>query len=138
MKEYLFDEIYEGLSESFEVTVTEEMMDRFRDMTGDVNPLHRDPAYGKEKGYPGVVCFGMLTASFLSTLAGVYLPGKYSLIQSVEVKFSKPVFPGETLKISGKVSEKNETFRFIRVKAEAKTLSGEKKMKAVMQIGVTE
>lgn len=138
MNEYRFEEIQEKQKESFEVNITEEMLDAFRQLTGDVNPLHADDAYAEEKGYPGKVCFGMLTASFLSTLAGVWLPGKYSLIQSVEVKFSKPVFPGETLRISGQVTEKNETFRFIRVKALAETTAGEKKMKAVMQIGVTE
>lgn len=138
MNEYRFEEIKEGLTESFEVSVTEAMLDSFRELTGDINPLHADADYARAKGYEGRVCFGMLTASFLSTLAGVYLPGKFSLIQSVEVKFSKPVFPGETLKISGTVTETNDTFHFIRVKAEAKSSSGEKKLKAVMQIGVTE
>lgn len=136
MNEYTFEELKEGMKECFSVTITEKMMDVFRDLTGDINPLHNDKNYAKEKGYESKVCFGMLSASFLSTLAGVYLPGKYSLIQSVEVKFSKPVFPGEILEISGKVTEKNDTFRFIKVKAEAKTPSGEKKLKAVMQIGV--
>ena len=137
MNTYTFDEIKEGMEESFPVTITEEMLDIFRDLTGDENPLHKDPEYAAGKGYQNKVAFGMLTASFLSTLAGVYLPGKYSLIQSVEVKFSKPVFPGEELVFTGKVAEKNDTFRFIKVKAEAKSASGEKKLKATMQIGVT-
>ncbi len=138
MNTYRYEEIETGQSESFTVTVTEEMMDAFRTITGDVNPLHQDDTFAKEKGYQSKVCFGMLSASFLSTLAGVYLPGKYSLIQSVEVHFSKPVFPGEELCITGKVMEKNDTFRFIRIKAEARNASGEKKMKASMQIGVME
>ena len=138
MNAYTFDEIEVGLTESFEARVTEEMMDAFRNLTGDENPLHKDCDYAKEMGYPDCVCFGMLSASFLSTLAGVYLPGKYSLIQSVEVKFSKPVFPGEILEFTGKVTEKNDMFRFIKVKAEAKSAgTSEKKLKAVMQIGVS-
>ncbi|MBR2696648.1 MAG: MaoC family dehydratase N-terminal domain-containing protein [Parasporobacterium sp.] len=137
MNTYTFDEIQEGMEERFPVRITEEMLDTFRDLTGDENPLHKDESYASEKGYQSKVAFGMLSASFLSTLAGVYLPGKYSLIQSVEVKFSKPVFPGEELIFSGKVVEKNDTFRFIKVKAEAKSSSGEKKLKATMQIGVT-
>ena len=100
MNEYRFDEIEEGQKESFSVTITEEMIESFRALTGDMNPLHQDADYAKEKGYPDKVCFGMLTASFLSTMAGVYMPGKYSLIQSVEVKFSKPVFAAISLTIS--------------------------------------
>ena len=49
----------------------------------------------------------MLTASFLSTLAGIYLPGEKSLIHSVETKMIKPVFIGDELIVTGKVSEKS-------------------------------
>ena len=138
MNEYRFDEIEVGQKESFSVTITEEMIENFRTLTGDVNPLHQDADYAKEKGYPDKVCFGMLTASFLSTMAGVYMPGKYSLIQSVEVKFSKPVFAGDEICFTGKVSEKNDTFRFIKLKVDGVNQNGEKKLKAVMQIGVSE
>ena len=138
MNEYRFDEIAEGQKESFSVTITEEMIESFRTLTGDVNPLHQDADYAKEKGYPDKVCFGMLTASFLSTMAGVYMPGKYSLIQSVEVKFSKPVFAGDEICFTGKVSEKNDTYRFMILKVDGVNQNGEKKLKAVMQIGVSE
>lgn len=137
MNTYRFEEITVGMTEAFSVTVTEAMLDAFRSLTGDCNPLHADETYAKEKGYEGKVCFGMLTASFLSTMAGVYLPGKYSLIQSAEVKFAKPVLCGETLTFTGKVTETNDTFRFIRLKVEAKNEAGEKKLKAMMQIGVS-
>lgn len=138
MNEYRFDEISVGQTEQFEITITEELLDIFRAMTGDVNPLHQDDAFAKEHGYEGRVSFGMLTASFLSTLAGVYLPGRNSLIQSVDIKFSKPVYPGEKLTMKGTVTEKNETFRFLKVKAEGRNEAEEKKIKAVMQIGVME
>ncbi len=136
MNEYRIEDITVGKEESFTVLVTEAMMDSFREMTGDVNPLHADKGYAADKGYDDKVCFGMLTASFLSTLAGVYLPGKYSLIQTVEIKFNKPVYPGDELTVTGRVTEKDERFGFIRVKAEVTLRSGEKKLKAVMQIGV--
>ena len=101
MNEYTYEEIQIGQKESFKVTVTEEMLSSFKNITGDVNPLHNDEEYALEKGYPGRVSYGMLTASFLSTLAGVYLPGKYSLIHEVKLKFAKPVFIGDELTIEG-------------------------------------
>ena len=143
MNRYTFDEIEIGMEDGFAVTITEEMMGTFRSLTGDVNPLHCDDGFAKEKGFDGKVAYGMLTASFLSTMAGVYLPGERSLIQSVEVKFSKPVFPGDTISFSGKVSEKNETFQFLTLKvtgtvtdSEKEERKGTKVLKAVMQIGV--
>ena len=143
MNHYTFEEIKTGMEEQFSVTITEQMMQQFREMTGDVNPLHCDETFAKEKGFDGKVAYGMLTASFLSTMAGVYLPGENSLIQSVEVKFVKPVFPGEEITFTGKVSEINDTFRFLVLKVTG-TVTGEKDnerygtkvLKAVMQIGV--
>ena len=143
MNRYTFDEIEIGMEDAFAVTITEEMMETFRSLTGDVNPLHCDDGFAREKGFDGKVAYGMLTASFLSTMAGVYLPGERSLIQSVEVKFSKPVFPGDTISFCGKVSEKNETFQFLTLKvtgtvtdSEKEERKGTKVLKAVMQIGV--
>ena len=76
------------------------MLEKFRDITSDVNPLHNDEAYAKERGYGGRVVFGMLCAGFYSTLAGVYLPGEHCLLHEVETKFKKPVFIGDTLTVS--------------------------------------
>ena len=49
MKEYRFEEISLGLSESFEVEITREMMDKFQDISGDVNPLHNDTEFAKSE-----------------------------------------------------------------------------------------
>ena len=92
MKNYDFSDIEIGLEESFIYELTEEKMQKFLEITGDINPLHNDINYAKEKGYNERVVYGMLTASALSTLAGVYLPGKKSLIHSIDLSFVKPVF----------------------------------------------
>jgi len=136
MNSYSYDDISVGMKESFSVTVTEEMQNGFRNITGDVNPLHASKEFAMEKGHKDCAVFGMLTASFLSTLAGVYLPGEKSLIHSVEVKFSKPVYVGDVLTIEGKVDEKNDTYQLIKVKAIIKNQNGEKVSKANMQIGL--
>jgi len=135
---YTYDEIQIGQKESFEVTITQKMVDDFRSITGDINPLHKDPEYARKKGHPDVVAFGMLTASFLSTMAGVYLPGERSLIHEVETKMERPVYVGDTITIEGTVKEKNDTFSFIVVKILMKNQKGEKVLKAKMQIGVEE
>lgn len=87
------------------VTADADKMEKFYQITGDANPLHRNPEFAKSQGYPGTVSYGMLTASFLSALAGMYLPGEKSLIQSVNVKFLQPVFPGDVLRVCGEVKE---------------------------------
>lgn len=136
MKNYNYDEIEIGTTESFSRTITAEMMEMFLKISGDENPLHTDCDYAKEKGYEDRVVYGMLTASLYSTLAGVYIPGKKSLLQSVESKFVKPVYIGDELTVTGKVVEKSETYELIRVKAEIRNQKGEKVSKGLLQIGL--
>lgn len=138
MNTYTFDEIAIGQKESFSVTVTEDVRDKFRDITGDVNPLHNDLEYAKSMGHDRCVAFGMLSASYLSTLAGVYLPGKNSLIQKTEVNFRKPVYVGDTLTITGEVTDKSDTFKVIEVKVEIKNQDNVKVVRGKMEIAVAE
>ncbi len=67
-------------------------------LSGDRNPLHRDPAFAKMVGFPrpilhGLCSYGTACRAVLSTVAE-YQPER---IRQFDVRFSKPVFPGETL-----------------------------------------
>ena len=137
MNEYTYDEIAIGQKESFSVTVTDEMMESFRNLTGDINPLHNDKDYAISKGHPDRVVYGMLTGSLLSTLAGVYLPGRNSLIHEVKIKFAKPVYIGDTLTVEGEVEEKNDTYSLLMLKVTIRNQAGEKVCRAKMQVGVS-
>ena len=137
MNDYTYEEIQIGHKENFTVTITEEMMDKFRDITGDINPLHNDEDYALSKGYKGKVAYGMLTGSLLSTLAGVYLPGKKSLIQEVKIKFAKPVYAGDTVTVEGVVEEKNDTYSLLMLKVTIRNQDGDKVCRGKMQIGVS-
>ena len=136
MNSYTLADITPGMTESFTVTVTEAMMDAFYAVSGDNSPIHMDADYAAGRGYPGRVVYGMLGASFFSTLAGVYLPGEHCLLHSVEAKFSKPVFIGDTLTVTGKVTEVNETFGEITVKAVIENQNGQKVTRGLIKAGV--
>lgn len=122
MNEYLFSDIQIGMKESFQKEITIEMEDMFRYITGDENPLHKDDGYARlcmrGGGYQKHIAFGMLTASLYSTITGMYLPGKYSLIHSFdEISFLKPVFAGDILTVIGEVTSKEEFLKLIYIKA---------------------
>ncbi len=137
MNEYKFNDIEIGLEQCFDVNITEEMVENFCKITGDLNPLHKDFNYAKSKGFNEKVVYGMLTSSFLSTLAGVYLPGKYSLIHSVEILFKKPVFISDCpLTIKGKVIEKNDNFKQFTIRVEFLNNKKEKVTRGIMKVGV--
>ena len=136
MNHYTLEQLQPGMTEEFTVTVTEEMMARFCSITGDVSPIHMDADYAAGRGYPGRVVYGMLGASFFSTLAGVYLPGEHCLLYSVEAKFAKPVFIGDTLTVRGEVSEVNPVFGEITIRASLINQEGKKVTRGLIKAGV--
>ena len=136
MNEYCFDDIYIGQIEGFSVTVTPSMMDSFLSITSDSNPLHQDSDYAISKGYTDRVVYGMLTSSFLSTLVGMYIPGKYSIIHEVSFKLPSPVYIGDVLRVEGEVVEKNDTFKIIGLKVSISNQNNKKVLRGSMRIGV--
>jgi 3-hydroxybutyryl-CoA dehydratase len=138
VKSYTFSQLAPGVTESFTVTVTEEKMAQFYALTGDCSPIHMDAAYAAKRSFPGRVVYGMLGASMVSTLAGVYLPGEHCLLHEVDAKFAKPVFIGDTLTVTGKVEESNETFREITVKYSITNQDGKKVTRGVYKAGLAE
>jgi 3-hydroxybutyryl-CoA dehydratase len=136
MNEYLFSDIKVGLQHSFLVEIDEAKMQKFLEISGDNNPMHIDSDFAKLKGMSDKVVYGMLTSSFYSTLVGVYIPGKYAFLHSVDIQFLKPVFIGDKLVITGEVSGVNEMFRQIEVKAHIVNQYGEKISRAKIKIGL--
>tara|TARA_A100001011_G_C14190717_1_gene791178 strand:- start:601 stop:1017 length:417 start_codon:yes stop_codon:yes gene_type:complete len=136
MNQYLFTDIKLGIKHSFDVTIDEDKMQKFLDITEDTNPMHTDFSYAKSSGMKGKVVYGMLSSAFYSTLVGVYLPGKYALLHEISLQFSKPVFIGDKLKISGEVVSINDTFNQIVLKAQIINQNLQKISRAKIKIGI--
>lgn len=136
MNHYTLADMTPGLTEEFTVTVTAEMMDTFRTLTGDVSPIHIDAEYAKGRGYPGRVVYGMLGASFFSTLAGVYLPGEHCLLHGVECKFAKPVFIGDTLTVKGTVLRVSGIGNEAEIKAVITNQNGQRVTRGIIKAGL--
>jgi acyl dehydratase len=114
--EYQFNDIEIGQTETFELVITESMLDDFARLSGDYNPLHMNENYAYSTIFKRRVCHGMLVASFFSRLVGMYIPGKNALYFSQTLKFIHPCFIDDTLKIEGKVLDKSESTKLITLK----------------------
>lgn len=136
MNDFSYDDLAVGQTATFSRTVTGEMMEAFRRLSGDENPLHNDAEFAVERGFSGRVVYGMLTASLYSALAGVYLPGKRCLLQSVYTDFLHPVFVGETLTITGKIVEKHDSVQQVIIKATIRNTEGKRVSRAKIEAGV--
>ena len=68
-------------------------------LSGDINPLHAEPAFARAGGYPrpilhGLATFGVAGHALLKSLCG-YDPARLTAMAG---RFSAPVFPGETIR----------------------------------------
>lgn len=113
---YSFDEIKIGEIEKFMVEITQEKMDMFAKLSGDLNPMHISEDYAKERGYKGIIVYGMLASSFYSTLVGMYLPGEKCLLNKCDVDYKKPVYVGDRLTVMGEVIDKRVATHRIKIK----------------------
>ena len=78
-------------------TFTDDDVQRFIEITGDMNPLHVDESFASKTQFHGRVIHGMLTASILSTMVGMLLPGAGAIYRSQSLAFLRPVRAGETV-----------------------------------------
>lgn len=91
------DDFHVGQQVTFTKTFTDDDIRRFVEITGDVNPLHVDDAFAAGTQFGQRVLHGMLTASILSTMVGMLLPGRGAIYRSQTLRFVRPVHVGETV-----------------------------------------
>jgi acyl dehydratase len=68
-------------------------------LSGDINPLHAEPAFARAAGFPrpilhGLASFGVAGHALLKSVCG-YDPTRLAAISG---RFSAPVFPGEAIR----------------------------------------
>jgi len=117
-KEWRFEDLAKGFTDEFTHVISQEDVDTFAKLTGDFNPLHLDAEYARQTSYRKPVVFGMLSASFISTMVGMRLPGKGALWTSQSIAFLQPAFIGDTLRVVATVKQKSEAARTIILQIE--------------------
>jgi acyl dehydratase len=76
-------------------------------LSGDLNPLHADPAFAEAAGFAqgpilhGLCTFGIVGRAVLKAACG----GDPSRLLALGAQFRRPVWPGETLRTTGYVLE---------------------------------
>ncbi|ADW67559.1 MaoC/PaaZ C-terminal domain-containing protein [Granulicella tundricola] len=135
MNLYRWPDIHLGLAHSFEAVFTEQMTKNFAELSGDINPLHVDAEYAAAAGFASPVIFGLMSSALYSQLAGVYLPGKYALLQGIDLDFNAPCFVGEVLTVKGEVTFMTEAYHRFEAKASIRKKDGKLVSKATLRIG---
>jgi acyl dehydratase len=92
-----------GQTSALSRTVSAEDVEAFARLTGDANPVHLDEAYAATTRFHRRIAHGMLAASYVSALLGTQFPGPGTIYMSQSLKFTRPVFLGDTLEVAVRV-----------------------------------
>jgi acyl dehydratase len=66
-------------------------------LSGDRNPLHSDPAFAARGGFDRPILHGMCSFGFVGRVILALAGNDPARFKAMKVRFSKPVFPGDTL-----------------------------------------
>lgn len=79
---------------------------KYAGASGDFTPTHSDEHYAKEAGHPSVFAMGMLTAGFASHMVSDWfgIPN----VERFRCRFLARVWPGDTITVSGEVTDTYE------------------------------
>jgi acyl dehydratase len=95
----------QGNKASRSLTITDETIRAFADLSGDHNPVHLDDAYAAGTRFGRRIAHGMIAASLISATLANELPGPGSVYLSQTLTFKGPVFPGDTVTATVEVQQ---------------------------------
>ncbi len=98
------------IGDSFSISrlVTDELVREFAELSGDHNPLHLDEEYAKTTRFGRRIAHGMLSGAFISAVLGTEFKEKKILYLSQTMKFTAPVFIGDTITTTATITNIRE------------------------------
>lgn len=98
-----------GQKATRQITLTEEHVKSYAEMTGDFNPLHFDEAFVKNTSFKRLVVQGGLTTGLLHALVAMDMPGPGTVFLNQNWQFTAPVFIGDTITAEAEVAKVHKT-----------------------------
>ena len=110
-----------GARASVERVFSQEDVETFARLSGDDNAIHLDPAAARSAGFEGTIVHGTLVMGLFSRLLGTQLPGPGTVYLGQELRFSRPVYPGATVRAHVEVTAVREDKPVITLRTWAET-----------------
>lgn len=101
---YYLEDLSPGMEASVSKTVTDDDITAFAELSGDINPVHLNEEFAAGTLFKKRIAHGFLTGSLFSTVLGTKLPGPGCVYMSQTMKFKGPVFIGDELIATCKVT----------------------------------
>ena len=102
---HYFEDWSIGMRETLMKTVMNEDVIGFANLSGDHNPIHLSEHFARKTRFGERIAHGLYTASLISAVLGMYLPGPGAVYVSQTLNFRGPVRIGDVVTISVEVAE---------------------------------
>jgi len=83
-------------------------------MTGS-NPIHYDPVFARNAGLPAPIATGVMSSAFLSEMLTTAFGIDWLRSGSIDVKFIRPIYAGDTVTARGRITGKSATSTGVRI-----------------------
>ena len=117
-------QLHSGLKASRSMTLTEEHVKNYAELTGDHNPLHFDAEFVAKTKFKRLVVQGGLTTGLLHALVAMDMPGPGTVFLSQDWKFPAPVFIGDTITADAEVIRVHASKPVTHLKVQVKRQDG--------------
>ena len=117
-KTHYFEDLTVGQRETLMKTVMDDDVIAFADLSGDRNPVHLSDHFARKTRFGERIVHGLYTASLISTVIGMYLPGPGAVYLSQTLNFRGPVKIGDVINVVVEVVELTEKGRRVRLHCE--------------------
>ena len=118
-------EVSIGQKASRSITLTEEHVRKYSEITGDENPLHFDKDFAAKTKFKRLVVQGGLTTGLLHALVAMDMLGPGTVFLSQNWKFTAPVFIGDTITAEAEVLSVHKSKPVTQLKIEVRRQDGE-------------
>src|SRR5262249_25021641 len=100
-----FEDLSVGMTETLSKTISSDDVVGFAQLTRDRNPIHLSEHFAAKTSFGGRIAHGLYTASLISAVLGMRLPGPGAVYVSQTLNFRAPVKIGDTVDVTVTVAE---------------------------------
>ena len=115
-----FEDLAVGMRATIRKTVENEDVLSFAELSGDHNPIHLSEHFARKTRFGGRIVHGLYTASLISGVIGMRLPGPGAVYISQTLNFRGPVKIGDIVDVTVEVAELTEKNRRVRLHCECR------------------
>ena len=90
-----WDRLEIGMSDTLNFNVSQEDMETFIKLSGDVSKIHVDNEFSQKHKFKSPIVYGGITIAKLSHFFGMLLPGSLGLSMGWKIDFNGPLYVGE-------------------------------------------